>query len=129
MLANELIRATVLTPRDIPASVATMHSRLEFRDDVTWDVRCATLVYPDEDDGEAGSGLGAVAGRRGADRPWRGAVDHVANPKGMAKPDAPARPLSATWTLRRTMEGTVMKPCQQHRQSRPGWQLMDGGLK
>ena len=53
MLADELIRATVLTPRAIPSTVATMHSRLEFRDDVTWDVRCATLVYPDEDDGAA----------------------------------------------------------------------------
>jgi regulator of nucleoside diphosphate kinase len=55
MLANELIRATVLTPRAIPPFVATMHSRLEFRDDVTWNVRCATLVYPDEDDGEDSS--------------------------------------------------------------------------
>jgi regulator of nucleoside diphosphate kinase len=53
MLANELIRATVLTPRAIPPFVATMHSRLEYRDDVTWDVQCATLVFPDEDDGEA----------------------------------------------------------------------------
>lgn len=55
MLTHELMRATVLTPRAIPPSVATMHSRLEFRDDVTWEVRCATLVYPDEDDGEADS--------------------------------------------------------------------------
>jgi regulator of nucleoside diphosphate kinase len=53
MLADELIRATVLTPRAIPPFVATMHSRLEYRDDVTWDVQCATLVFPDEDDGEA----------------------------------------------------------------------------
>jgi regulator of nucleoside diphosphate kinase len=53
MLANELIRATVVTPRAIPPSVATMHSRLEYRDDATWDVRCATLVFPDDDDGEA----------------------------------------------------------------------------
>jgi regulator of nucleoside diphosphate kinase len=53
MLANELLRATVVTPHAIPPSVATMHSRLEYRDDVTWDVRCATLVFPDEDDGEA----------------------------------------------------------------------------
>jgi len=52
MLANELMRATVVTERAIPRSVATMHSRLEFRDDVTWDTRCATLVYPDEADGE-----------------------------------------------------------------------------
>jgi len=55
MLANELVRATVLTPRAIPPYVATMHSRLEFRDDATWNVRCATLVYPDEDDGEESS--------------------------------------------------------------------------
>jgi regulator of nucleoside diphosphate kinase len=53
MLANELLRATVVTPCAVPPFVATMHSRLEFRDDATWDVRCATLVYPEEDDGEA----------------------------------------------------------------------------
>ncbi len=55
MLANELVRATVLTPRAIPPFVATMHSRLEFRDDVTWNVRRVTLVYPDEDDGQESS--------------------------------------------------------------------------
>ncbi|WP_201861396.1 nucleoside diphosphate kinase regulator [Microvirga soli] len=53
MLANELLRATVVTPCAIPPFVATMNSRLEFRDDATWDVRCATLVYPEEEDGEA----------------------------------------------------------------------------
>ena len=52
MLASELLRATVVTPCAVPPFVATMHSRLEFRDDVTWDIRCATLVFPDEDDGE-----------------------------------------------------------------------------
>jgi regulator of nucleoside diphosphate kinase len=52
MLANELLRATVVTPCAIPPFVATMHSRLGFRDDATWDVRCVTLVYPEEDDGE-----------------------------------------------------------------------------
>jgi regulator of nucleoside diphosphate kinase len=51
MLANELLRATVVTPCAMPPFVATMHSRLEFRDDVTWNVRRATLVFPDEDDG------------------------------------------------------------------------------
>jgi regulator of nucleoside diphosphate kinase len=35
----------------MPPFVATMHSRLEFRDDVTWSARRATLVFPDEDDG------------------------------------------------------------------------------
>lgn len=52
MLANELMRATVLTERAIPRSVATMHSRLEFRDDVTWEVQRGTLVYPSEADEE-----------------------------------------------------------------------------
>lgn len=54
MLANELIRATVLTSRAIPRSVVRMHSHVEFRDDVTWDVRRAALVYPDEVDGGEG---------------------------------------------------------------------------
>ncbi len=52
MLADELMRATVLMPRDVPRSVATMHSRIEFREDATWEIRCATLVYPGEDDGK-----------------------------------------------------------------------------
>jgi regulator of nucleoside diphosphate kinase len=42
-----------VTPYAVPPFVATMHSRLEYRDDVTWDIRCATLVFPDEDEGEA----------------------------------------------------------------------------
>ncbi|MEZ0168539.1 GreA/GreB family elongation factor [Microvirga sp. TS319] len=54
MLANELIRATVLPSRAVPPSVVRMHSHVEFRDDVTWDVRRAALVYPDEVDGEPG---------------------------------------------------------------------------
>ncbi len=53
MLANELLRATIVMPCAVPPFVATMHSRLEYRDDVTWNVRCVTLVFPDEDDGEA----------------------------------------------------------------------------
>lgn len=53
MLANELIRATVVIPRAIPPSVGTMHSRIEFRNDVTSEIRCATLVYPGEADSQA----------------------------------------------------------------------------
>jgi regulator of nucleoside diphosphate kinase len=78
MLADELIRATVLTPRALPPSVATMHSRLEFRDDVTGDVRCATLVYPNEDDGNAGcisvltpEGAALIGLREGQSITWR----------------------------------------------------------
>jgi regulator of nucleoside diphosphate kinase len=52
MLVNELLRATILEARAVPPSVATMYSRLEFRDDVTFTARCATLVYPSEVDGE-----------------------------------------------------------------------------
>lgn len=54
LLKNELLRAKVLNVVAIPASVATMRSRLVFRDDVTWQSRCATLVYPSETDGEEG---------------------------------------------------------------------------
>ncbi|MEZ0170972.1 nucleoside diphosphate kinase regulator [Microvirga sp. TS319] len=50
MLAGELMRATIVTDHAIPRTVATMHSRVEFRDDVTLDVCCATLVYPGEAD-------------------------------------------------------------------------------
>jgi regulator of nucleoside diphosphate kinase len=53
MLANELLRATVVTPCAMPSFVVKMHSRLEYCDDATRDIRCATLVFPDEDDGEA----------------------------------------------------------------------------
>jgi regulator of nucleoside diphosphate kinase len=53
MLANELARATILSERAVPPSVARMYSRLEFRDDVTWDVRCATLIFPGEEEGRA----------------------------------------------------------------------------
>ncbi|MBB3019166.1 regulator of nucleoside diphosphate kinase [Microvirga lupini] len=52
MLANELLRATVVTPRAIPPSVVMMHSRIEFRNNITWEVRSATLVYPDEADNQ-----------------------------------------------------------------------------
>jgi regulator of nucleoside diphosphate kinase len=78
MLAKELIRATVLTPRAIPPSVATMHARLEYRDDVTWDVRCATLVYPSETDGAADrlsvlspDGAALIGLREGQSITWR----------------------------------------------------------
>jgi regulator of nucleoside diphosphate kinase len=54
MLADELMRATVVPAQAIPPSVATMHSRVEFRDNVTGAVHKLTLVYPGEDDPEAG---------------------------------------------------------------------------
>ena len=52
MLADELVRATVVAPESIPPSVVTMHSRVEFRDDATRQVSRLTLVYPGEVDGD-----------------------------------------------------------------------------
>jgi regulator of nucleoside diphosphate kinase len=54
LLADELLRANVVAAQAMPASVATMHSRVEFRDDVTGTVRRITLVYPGEEDPERG---------------------------------------------------------------------------
>jgi regulator of nucleoside diphosphate kinase len=54
LLADELMRATVVAAQAIPPSVATMHSRVEFRDEVTGAVRRVTLVYPGEEDPATG---------------------------------------------------------------------------
>jgi regulator of nucleoside diphosphate kinase len=54
LLADELASATVVAAQAIPPSVATMHSRVEFRDDVTRTVHRLTLVYPGEEDPERG---------------------------------------------------------------------------
>ena len=48
LLGDELLRADVVAAQAMPPSVATMHSRVEFRDDVTGAVRRITLVYPGE---------------------------------------------------------------------------------
>lgn len=48
-LARELARASVVTPDVVPGNVVTMHTRLEYRDDVTDQVRRMTLVYPGEE--------------------------------------------------------------------------------
>jgi regulator of nucleoside diphosphate kinase len=49
-LAREVARATVV-PSGFPlAGVVAMGSEVEFRDDVTGQVRTVTLVYPDEAD-------------------------------------------------------------------------------
>jgi regulator of nucleoside diphosphate kinase len=54
LLADELVRATVVAAQAVPASVATMHSQVEFRDDVTGSIRRLTLVYPGEENPEDG---------------------------------------------------------------------------
>ncbi|WP_046862158.1 nucleoside diphosphate kinase regulator [Microvirga massiliensis] len=54
MLADELVRATVVAANAVPPSVVTMHSRVEFRDETTGQTSRLTLVYPGEDDGDTG---------------------------------------------------------------------------
>jgi regulator of nucleoside diphosphate kinase len=54
MLADELDRAMVAAPGGIRPDIVTMHSDVEYRDEVTGDLRRATLVYPGEEDLDAG---------------------------------------------------------------------------
>ncbi|MFF9551172.1 nucleoside diphosphate kinase regulator [Methylobacterium fujisawaense] len=51
-LAEELDRAVVVAPEALPLRVVTMHAKVSYRDDVTDQVRCVTLVYPGEEDAE-----------------------------------------------------------------------------
>jgi regulator of nucleoside diphosphate kinase len=50
MLADELRRAEIVAPDAIRPDVVTMHSEVEYQDDVTGQIRRITLVYPDEED-------------------------------------------------------------------------------
>lgn len=47
-LAFELARAEIVSPRAVPKHVVTMHSRLQYRDDMSSSFKCLTLVYPGE---------------------------------------------------------------------------------
>jgi regulator of nucleoside diphosphate kinase len=58
-LAEELDRATLVPPGMVPARVVTMHARVEYRDDVTDQVRCVTLAYPGEE-GAYASGISVL---------------------------------------------------------------------
>lgn len=50
-LLQEIGRASVVASAAIPRGIATMHSRVRYRDDLTGEIRTASLVYPgDEDD-------------------------------------------------------------------------------
>ena len=50
-LLQEIRRASVVASAAIPRGIATMHSRVRYRDDLTGEIRTASLVYPgDEDD-------------------------------------------------------------------------------
>ncbi|SCY07179.1 nucleoside diphosphate kinase regulator [Microvirga guangxiensis] len=54
MLADELDRAMVVAPGAIHPGIVTMHSEVEYQDMVTGDIRRITLVYPGEEDLDAG---------------------------------------------------------------------------
>lgn len=47
-LSDELTRATVLAPAEMPAGIVKMHSRVECEDATTGDKHVLTLVYPRE---------------------------------------------------------------------------------
>lgn len=53
-LLDELNRAEVLPPEQVPADVVTMHSRVECEDIATGEDHILTLVYPNEADVERG---------------------------------------------------------------------------
>ena len=54
MLADELDRAMIASPGTIRPDIVTMHSEVEYQDEVTGDVRRTTVVYPGEEDADAG---------------------------------------------------------------------------
>lgn len=60
-LSDELGRARVLPPDQIPGDVVTMHSRIECEDQLHGERHTLTLVYPHEADVQHGPYLGACA--------------------------------------------------------------------
>ena len=53
-LEEELVRADVVDPRDIPATVVTMNSTVRFRVEPLADEFLLTLVYPNDSDAANG---------------------------------------------------------------------------
>ena len=53
-LAHEIERARIVESENASEDFVTMGSSVEFRDDVTGQVRCVVLVYPDKADVSAG---------------------------------------------------------------------------
>jgi regulator of nucleoside diphosphate kinase len=49
-LLEELSRARVVAPEEMPRDVVTMRSRVRYRDEATGEVLTATLVYPGDED-------------------------------------------------------------------------------
>ena len=53
-LSQELIRANVVDPADVPAGTVKMHSRVECQDEVSGETHMLTLVLPREADVDQG---------------------------------------------------------------------------
>lgn len=53
-LLQELNRAQVVAPEQMPATVVTMHSKVECEEELSGDRHTLTLVYPNEADVEKG---------------------------------------------------------------------------
>ncbi len=77
-LANELARATIVAPEEVPADVVTMNSRVSFVDEETGKVTSLQLVYPWDADPSVGrvsvfAALGAalIGLSRGQSITWR----------------------------------------------------------
>jgi regulator of nucleoside diphosphate kinase len=54
LLEQELARATLVDPTQIPADVVTMHSRVECQDETSGERHEVELVYPHEADADLG---------------------------------------------------------------------------
>jgi regulator of nucleoside diphosphate kinase len=53
-LAEELDRADIVQPEDLPVDVVTMHARVVYLDETTGERRDVTVVYPGEADASQG---------------------------------------------------------------------------
>ena len=54
LLEQELSRATLVAPQDVPPYIVTMHSRVVCRDEDSGEQREVELVYPQEADADLG---------------------------------------------------------------------------
>jgi regulator of nucleoside diphosphate kinase len=79
MLAEELERAKIVTPGALRPDVVTMHSAVEYQDNVTGEVCRVTLVYPGEQDPRAGRvsvltqvGAALIGMSEGQSMEWQG---------------------------------------------------------
>ena len=78
-LAHEIERAQIVELKDASEDLVTMGSSVEFRDDVTGQVRRVVLVYPDKADVTAGRISVFYPGRSSPNRVVKEPVDRLGN--------------------------------------------------